>query len=307
MGLTLGRMVSNYNRARSAQLAPTTRRVHRCVLASFVSFTGDQVLVTRVRRTHVEGWLTHLQDRGNSPSTIGSRLSVVRNLFKWAMLSEHVRRDPTFGVIGPRRPTTKARALSAPEVSQLLSHSDARTSLILLLGLQEGLRRAEIAGLRVSDLDFSKRVVEVHGKGGKTRWVPLSDETKSAVDEYLTERPAGPHLPLIRSEGYHSNNGITPDRVGLLAAFAFKAAGLKQRPWDGRSLHAMRHTCAVDVLERGADIRDVADLLGHADVSLTLSVYGRRAAAVGRLRQIVEGRQYGGSGTPGRVGSSTRF
>jgi integrase/recombinase XerC len=292
---TIARTVNQYHDGRRAELAAPTRRNHRYILGQFVDSVGPDVLITRVRRTHIEAWMSELEARGCSSSTIGGRLSTIRVFFRWCIEHEVLRRDPAATVRGPRRPSPNPRSLSDEQVTQLLKCADARERVILLLGLQEGLRRAEIASLRVSSFDWTDHVVTVTGKGNKTRWIPVSAQTEDAIAVYLTERPAGPHVHLVRSEGNRPWSGITPDRVGLIIHDLFIAAGVKQRPWDGRSLHSTRHTFAVDILERGADPRDVADLLGHSDISLTLSVYGRRSAAIGRLRTAASGRTYGGA------------
>lgn len=272
------------DRAARHELSPVSAKGVRWVLASFAASCPRSP--KKVRPAHVEDWLSaqHV-----APGTLRSRLSTVRTFCRWCVAHDHMRADPTIGVVGPRSPRSIPRALPAEHVGRLLTFApDERARLVVCLMVEEGLRRAEVARLRTEDVDFRRRTVLVRGKGAHERLLPLTTTTWRALTDYLTRFPATTG-PLVRS--YHrSRRGITPDHVGRLVSDWMSAAGVKRRPWDGVSAHALRHTAASDVLEGGAHIRDVQAMLGHASLATT-EVYLRRSDAV-RLRAVMDGRTY---------------
>src|SRR5262249_53055246 len=159
------------------------------------------------------------------------------------------------------RTKTVPRNISPEKITELLQYCDERLATAVLLGVQEGLRRFEIVGLTTSDIDVDDRILRVLGKGRKWREVPLADETYEQSGPYLERLPAGPGRPLIRSY-LHPERGITGIRLGGLIREAMAEAGVKEAAWDGKSTHALRHSCADHMMDNGADIRDVQEMLG---------------------------------------------
>ncbi len=162
--------------------------------------------------------------------------------------------------------------------------------LIVLLGVVQGMRRAEIAGQLRENIDLSGRVMLVHGKGNVERWLPVADQTHEVMSHYLAIIP-GAVGPLIRSER-HPSRGITADHLGRLVVQWMKDGGIKQHPFDGKSSHALRHTMAGATLDQGADIRDVQAALGHRSLQSTY-VYLKRRQATSRLRDVMGQQRYG--------------
>jgi len=243
-------------------------------------------LVGQITRADIERWLAN-QDV--SPNTLRVYLSSLRGLFGWLAAHGHLVRDPTVGIRSPRKVETAPRALTAEQVGLMLEWADNRTRAMILLGVQEGLRLGEILGLDVADIDWSG-VVTVRGKGGRVRLVPLSDQSAAALQTWLAEVPAGLSEPVFRPlDG--SRRRLGDARARQLITDTMWAAGVKTLPGT-ISTHSLRHTCANDVLDQGADLRDVQELLGHKSLHTT-SVYARRARALGRLRDAASGRQYG--------------
>lgn len=280
----------SHTRRQTGELNSLSARSQRYILQAFADELGPEIALAKIRRKHIDRWLAA---QICSASTGGVRLSVVRTFFKWCVIHEHCRHDPTAGVRGPRRPQTLPRTITATDVGKLLDHCpDLRARVIVLLGVQEGLRRSEIASLDTTSFDWDDQTLTVRGKFDKERLIPVSDETKAAIDVYLAEDPAGPHRPLLRSVGNRPGRRLAPATISCLARKIFDDAGVKQAAWDGKSLHSLRHAAACDMLTNGGDPRDVADFLGHADSSFTLRVYGRRHAAVTRLKKASEGRSY---------------
>src|SRR5690606_13059056 len=192
-------------------------------------------------------------------------LSVFRGFARWLVATGRVKSDPTVGIRSPRQPRHLPRALTRCQSTRVVAACpDTRARLMVLLMLQEGLRRGEVAAIQTGDVDLARLELDVRGKGGGgavTRRLPISDETQRALDAYLAECPpvAG---PLIRS--YRDPQaGVSAPTVGRIVADVMARAEVKQRPRDGRSAHALRHSCANDMLDGPADVHQVQAALGH--------------------------------------------
>jgi site-specific recombinase XerD len=261
------------------------------ILSRFAREVGEDLDLSRLRRKHVERWLA---SRHVATGTLRLELSTVKNFTRWCVVRGWMKHDPAQEIRGPRTPRAVPRHLPKGVLETTLAVADDRARLILLLMAHLGLRRAEVAWLQHGD--FEDELVRIHGKGGHERVLPITVEVREALDAYLARYPAS-NGPLIRSYLY-PNRGISPARVGEVVADVFREAGVKQpRGRDGISAHPARHLCAVELLDRGVDIRLVQHTLGHARLSTT-SIYVQRRMATAELRAALEGRRYGGE--PGR-------
>jgi integrase/recombinase XerC len=267
-----------------------TARNNWYALSSFADVTGANLSIGRVTQRHVEKWLLTRSDR-LAPRSVRVELSMVRTFCRWCVEHDLMRRDPTRGIESPRIARLQPRVMGHGSVNEVLLHADDRGRVIVLLAVQEGLRCAEIAHLTTDMVDHDARLAFVRGKGGHERYVPISDETRKAIDRYLTACPASPGTPLVRSY-IHPARGLTPQTVSKLVSQLMREAGVKAQPRDGRSAHALRHTCASDMLDNGADLRDVQEMLGHQHLATT-GIYLRRQVALTRLRDAASGRDYG--------------
>lgn len=239
-------------------------------------------------RVIVTDWLAE-RGRSIAQGSLRSEFSTVRTFCEWLVISGHCITDPTLGIKGPKQPDYVPRALDPADVAKLLrACATAREELMIVLMVQLGLRCGEVAGLQLSDVDTTAGVVYVLGKGGQQRFIPLVDDARRTLAEYLTafDIRHGPLFPSQRDR----HRSISAGWVSELVRQIFVRAGVKKKAWDGRSGHALRHTCASDVLDEGADIRDVQEMLGHRSLTST-QVYLRRRNAQ-KLKKVMEGRNY---------------
>lgn len=284
----LQRLVLRYVAERQArgEIVPRTAEILRSRLWDFTS--NIEARPANVNRRHIETWMTR---PGLSPAYRRARLSTVRVFCKWCVVNGHMRRDPTLGVDAPPIPAYLPRALSSPEVSQVLGVlPDARARVIVLLSVQEGLRRKEVAEAQLGDVDLHNRTMLVRGKGGRgrtTRSVPLSDQTCAAIAAYLAGEGhrAG---PLVRNR-VRPDCGLTPHTVGELVSAWMAESGVKAAPGDGRSMHALRHSTAHHMMDQGATTEEVQQALGHASIRTTQQYTRGR---VEDLRAAMAGRAY---------------
>lgn len=286
--MTLSGAVRAYLDARRGDLARLSLRNYRYILGTAAEEIGPDLLVRNLRRDHIEAWMSAWQ---GAPSTARKRLSAMRGFCEWLVLHDYIRRDPTLGVKGPRQPQAMPRELDATQVDTVLvSVPDLRAVLMVLLAVSAGLRAAEIAGLRREDIDLDARLMLVHGKFDKERWLGIGDQLHETICAYLATEP-GQTGYLVRS-AKHPGRGISPTYVSMLVSAWMRDAGVKRHARDGRSAHALRHSFAGELLDRGVDIRVVSSALGHATLTPTM-VYLRRRIAAQQLVGVMGQHRYG--------------
>lgn len=288
--MELGRAVSQYIRTRrnAGEWSAITASDARYTLTRFNNLYPNRKLAG-IRRDDIERWLAGRRDT-LSDRALARELSCVRTFFRWSTERGWITRDPTRGIKGPRRQEDEPRNLSRAEVSAtILAAPDNRARLIISLMIQSGLRRGEVASARIENIAWRDQIMLVRGKGSKERIVPLPDETMEMLALYLSEHPAS-HGPLIRSYE-RPRDALTANYIGSMVSRVMYDAGVKQRPYDGKSAHAYRHSCADHMLEEGADVREVQELLGHESIATT-NRYTKRRRAATTLRQAAGGRRY---------------
>lgn len=248
----------------------------------------------------VEGyrrWLFHYRKRDGEPlawSSQSGRLAAVRRLFAWLLKTGRLLSDPTADLELPRGPKRLPRTvLSARETERVLMQPDIRTPrglrdrAILEALYSTGMRRSELAGLEIRDLDTERGIVRIRlGKGAKDRLVPIGERAVRWIERYLAE--ARPRFLTELDTGHTGDTGaLFLNRWGR----AFHPNGLTKlasrylRRALGRegACHVFRHTAATLMHEAGADIRIIQELLGHEDLSST-QIYTR--VSIQRLKEV---------------------
>ncbi|KQX63779.1 tyrosine recombinase XerC [Angustibacter sp. Root456] len=225
----------------------------------------------------LRSWLASLTASGRSRSTIARRAAAARTFCAWATRSGRLARDPALRLAAPRRDRTLPGVLARQEAADLLQvaqvraddgdplHLRDRAALELLYG--SGIRVGELVGLDVDDVDLDRRVVTVVGKGDKQRVVPFGLPAATAVREWLAVgrpqlvRPdTGPAL-LLGRRGRRADQRQIREAVHALLRHVPDA--------DDLGPHGLRHSAATHLLEGGADLRAVQELLGHATLATT--------------------------------------
>ncbi|GHC65344.1 tyrosine recombinase XerC [Roseibacillus persicicus] len=219
-------------------------------------------------------FLTFRRKEGLSASS--QRILVVHlKVFFRFLVSRHAQpRDPAEALLAPKEPAKLPETLSAHHLSGLLSSIDPAKSLgkrdlaMLELFYSSGLRLSELCNARLEHLDEDDAILRVTGKGNKTRLVPVGDRALQAISRYLTsERPALVKSGKASSHIFLSVRGgaLSPDRVRQIVKKRAQQAGLPHNIYP----HLLRHSFATHLLEGGADLRVIQELLGHADISTT--------------------------------------
>jgi integrase/recombinase XerD len=249
----------------------------------------------RASRSDVEGFVEHLLRCGLSPSSVLRSLACVRGLHRFLLEEGLAMEDPTSGVAGPRASDRLPKALTEAEVLALLQAPRGgdplalRDRAILELLYATGIRVSELTGLSLSDLRSERGLIQVTGKGSKQRLVPLMGAASAALDRWLG--PSGRDRMVPRrwarrgdAEAVFLNargGRLSRQGVWLVMSRHASAVGLSDKVHP----HVLRHSCATHMLEHGADIRVVQELLGHASI-VTTQVYTRVSPE--HLRRVYE-------------------
>jgi len=281
-------------------LAPNSRSAYARVLAAWTSFLasrnqGDRTL-SDIRPSDVEDFLARRRADGLAPRSLAQAVVVLRQLFRWGMESGLLVQNPMEDIEIPRYTSRLPVVLNRADMEALLrapcseSPQGVRDRAILELLYGSGLRISEALGLEVGDVHLASDYVRVRGKGNKERLVPLSEPCRDALAAYLRDvRPAwmdrwrrsrGGRRPL-RDPLFLTARGTVLTRQGFfrnLRNYGI-AGGVVKR----LSPHKLRHSFATHLLEGGADLRSVQEMLGHADIGTT-EIYTH--VSRGHLQQV---------------------
>jgi integrase/recombinase XerC len=277
-----------YNR----NLSPHTVRAYQTDLEQFLQFVAastavrqSAVGITALTTDAVRGFMGDLHDRGLSRSSSARRLAALRTFAKYLVREEQLAEDPTSLVGAPRMNQTLPAHLPVDEVTRLLEAPDVNTvagrrdRAVLELFYASGLRLSELAGLDLEDVNLTGRILRVRGKGAKERLVPFNHAAANAVRAMLTDPQAqqgpaaraGRHPAARHSRARHPlfrnlrGGRLTTRSIDRVVRRYVREAALSQ----SISPHALRHTFATHLLQAGADLRAIQELLGHARLTTT--------------------------------------
>jgi integrase/recombinase XerC len=268
------------------------------VLRDYLKANGAETVDTITARI-LRGFVAHLHESGFAASSVARRMSAVRSFMKYLVRMEAVERDPTQGLRTPKVGRKLPHFLGVKQIESLLKAPSLATPLglrdraILEVMYGGGLRAAEVVGLNVSDLDLAQQIARVRGKGRRERLAPIGKHAVAAVVAWLSIRKpklaaTGKPIPAL----FLNKNGgrLTTRSLGRLVEKYLKLVGLDPKTTP----HTLRHTFATHLLERGADIRSVQELLGHASIATT-QIYTHLTAE--RLREVYDKALSSGAGS----------
>lgn len=259
--------------------AEKTRRAYGIDIQQFAGWAAGQGAAPEALEPRlVRRYAALLSERGMAPTTVARKLASLRALCAILVDAGTLEHNPAELVASPKRPARLPRTLRPAEVFALLERIPATTALELRdramfeLAYGAGLRAEELVNLDLAGVDFDGEEIRVEGKGSKTRFVPLGEHAAAALDRYLARaRPAltgpEPDPALLLSK---SGRRLSPSDVRRRLSVWTRRAALQA----GVSPHWLRHSFATHLLEGGADLRAIQELLGHASMSTT-QIYTR--------------------------------
>ncbi|MET1045426.1 MAG: site-specific tyrosine recombinase XerD [Hyphomicrobium sp.] len=249
-------------------------------LDGFLGFLSDRGRDARdAESDDVQAYLGALAGEGQAPTSRARRLSAIKQFYRFLLAEDLIALDPTSGLQGPKKQRALPKVLSIAEVDRLLAASQKqcdgqeghalfralRFHCLLELLYATGMRVSELVGLPRSVLRGDARVLTIKGKGGRERLVPLNATARAALDAFIAVSGRFDNsewlFPSKSALGHVTRQGFAQDLKDVAVA-----AGLQP---ERVSPHVLRHAFASHLLDRGADLRAVQQLLGHADISTT--------------------------------------
>lgn len=256
--------------------SPHTVAAYRRDLEQFGQFLATLGVPTPEAATDrtVRGWMMHLMEEGVGPRSINRKLSALRGFYRFARLTGSVTAEPTALIDPPRTPKRLPEFVEERRMAVLLDElawPDGQRGethrLIMELLYGTGMRLAELLGLTLGDVDLGARTLKVLGKRNKERIIPLSDALVERLRHYMLLRQAMPGSAALQQPLLVQENGLPFSRRSVQRLVAYYLGGVT--PQRKRSPHVLRHTFATHMLDHGADLNAVKELLGHAGLAAT--------------------------------------
>ncbi len=263
--------------SKERRMSPHTVAAYASDLATFSTFMEqhlDRTEPEQIDHHDVRSWvISTLEDDGLLPQTVNRRLSCLRSYFKYLRSVDVISSDPMSKVTALRSKKSLPLFIDQSRMEQLLSSVDfgsgfagLRDRVIIELLYNTGMRRAELIGLTVPDVDLYSGQLKVMGKRSKERMIPFGPHLGTVLKRYLTERAelvAGAENPalIVRDNGLQVNESFVYQKVNKYLRLVTTVGK--------RSPHVLRHTFATHMLNNGADINAVKELLGHAGLAAT--------------------------------------
>lgn len=238
-------------------------------------------------------WVVSLAEEGIAPSSINRMCSSVRAYYRWLRMKGIVDSDPMQRISNMKTPSRLPTFVPESKIGHLTSESPAaeeevgedyvvcRDRLIVLLFYTTGMRLAELAGMRLADFSDDFRQLRVRGKGGKERVIPVIDYTRLKIKDFISRFKGGEICFAPEKNLFLNSNGrpVSRSTIYNVVRRILGEAGVQGK----RSPHVLRHTFATHLLNSGADIRDIQELLGHGSLAAT-QVYTHNS--ISRLKEV---------------------
>jgi integrase/recombinase XerC len=288
--MDLTRELSQFGRWLAARgTSQNTQKAYLTDIADYLDF--QKASKTDLNLETLRNWLYAQSEAGASKSTLARKTSSLRAFTGWLFDREIIAEDPGLRIKTPKLDRTLPKVASENSLAQVLAELEEAAkseepTLILRwcafeLLYSTGMRVSELAGLKVSDIDFSRRLVRVMGKGSKERMLPYGQSAQRAIDAWI--RLGRPNVDLGESDALLLNS--RGKKVGVRQLYSVVANELAKTPTGASGPHTLRHSAATHLLDHGADLRAVQEILGHASLGTT-QIYTH--VSVERLRASFE-------------------
>ncbi len=268
--------------------------IHTCIsydndLRQFADFlvlqTGIQD-IELIKHTHVRTWMVHMMGEGISPVTVNRKISALRTFFHWLIKRKQLQANPMSKVLSPKKPRRLPVFVQEQQADRLLEPEimvegrkfvQVRDLFIVETLYATGIRRAEMRTLKIGDIDMYKREIRVTGKGNKVRIVPVTEDWIDHLEKYLQHRGEVLRERSIQHDTVfisHTGRPVYDKLIYQIVREKLSTLTTLQK----RSPHTLRHSFATHMLNAGADLNAIKELLGHASLAAT-QVYTHNSIA----------------------------
>ena len=252
------------------RLSKHTVTSYKTDLNQFFSYINDHSIVESVDQISfkiIRNWITYLFERGITSRTINRKISSLKSFFKFLEFSDLISVNPTLKIISPKNSRKLPSIIEQVDLDQLLDQKyfdegvvGERDSLIIEFFYLTGVRLSELIEIKINDIDFKNCSLKVLGKGNKERIIPLSFDVLSKIDLFIKNYNIKDYLFLNSSK-----KKLYPKKVYRIVNYYIGLVSSVKK----RSPHVLRHSFATHMLNNGADINAIKELLGHANLSAT--------------------------------------
>lgn len=250
-------------------LSQNTIDAYRRDLADFLEFCSQKGIedIQKIERTHINGYFLLVHERKLSPTSVMRKTASLRGFFKWLCANEICDKNPALTLEPPKVPKKLPKVMTIEEINKILSENlDKKEKVIVELLYGCGLRVSELVNLKFNDIDMNGKYLRCIGKGSKERIVPIGSMALKAIKNYQKERDF-----VLQKNRKNSKHLLLTDcakNITRQEVYTF-IHKLGEKIHKSISPHTLRHSFATHLLENGADLRVVQELLGHSDVSTT--------------------------------------
>lgn len=282
-------LISNYLNYLEVEraLSENTIEAYRRDIFAFFEYLKNTMGVEdikEVRRTHLSSYNRYLAKEGINPTSIVRKIASIKGFFRYLCLNKEIVKNPALALNSPKVSKKLPKVISIKEIEKLLaSHLNTMEKALFELFYATGLRVSELVNLEIKNTDLKTGIIKTMGKGSKERIIPFGSKAKNALKNYLKER----EVTLINSScgrKYEKYVFLKPNGSKITRQYVYKFIhNLGKKIEKDISPHTIRHSFATHLLENGADLRVVQELLGHSSI-VTTQLYTHISKK--RLREV---------------------
>jgi integrase/recombinase XerC len=253
---------------------------------AFLSAEGESLVLNEIIAVQIRSWLVKLLEEGIEPRSVNRKITALKTFFKYALKNKWINTNPMLKVVSPKVAKKLPVYVAAERLDFLLDRAEfpndfdgRRDHLIIELLYGTGMRRAELLGLTVDDIDFRNKQLKVTGKRNKQRIIPLFDHLLEQIKDFLTARE---EINYQHSDSLFLDSkgrALYPDKIYRIVRKYLSLISTQSK----RSPHVLRHSFATEMLNKGADLNSIKEILGHANLSAT-QVYTHNS--IEKLREV---------------------
>ena len=247
-------------------LSQNTIEAYRRDLSNFIDNITEESF-EQISRSTINSFIRTLREKKLAPSSVIRKIASIRGFFKWLYAVGKISKNPASAIEQPKVPQRLPKVVSVKEIEEMLNNNLSKTEKVIMeLLYSSGLRVSELVNLKVNDIDLIAKYIRCFGKGSKERIIPIGEKAKTVICDYLTKREF-----LLKKFSLSTKTLLISDSGKILNRqdiYSFiHAQGMIIH--KNISPHTLRHSFATHLIENGADLRVVQELLGHSDVSTT--------------------------------------